>query len=149
MDVLADELFSVAVIVTLRSDVMAPAVAVKVAVLLPAATVTVVGTVKLLFRELSDTVEPPAGAGPLRFTVHVDDAPGAIDSELQDNELMVGGGGCETVIVPPVEETVWETPAGLAPSAFVMPIVAVAAALVNVILTTPTTPFEILFALTP
>jgi hypothetical protein len=48
----------------------------KVAVLAPAETVTVAGTVAAaVFEEVSATTVPPAGAGPLRVTVPVEGVP--------------------------------------------------------------------------
>jgi hypothetical protein len=44
-------------------------VAAKVAVVLPAATVTVAGTTAAVELLLSDTGAPPAGAGPVNVTV--------------------------------------------------------------------------------
>jgi hypothetical protein len=50
-------------------------VTVNVAEVLPAATVTVAGTVALVELEARDTAAPPVAAGPLRVTVPVEDVP--------------------------------------------------------------------------
>jgi hypothetical protein len=55
----------------------------------------------------------------------------------------------ETVIVPPVAETADKAPAAEAPMAFVTPIVADVALLVNVAVTTATTPLEMVVELRP
>jgi hypothetical protein len=65
----------VAVIVTAFADVTVLVVTVKVAVVLPAATVTVPGTVATDVRLLeSATTTPPVGAAPESVTVPVDGA---------------------------------------------------------------------------
>lgn len=51
---------------------MAAAVAVAVAVVAPAATVTDAGTVSAVLLLESDTTAPPAGAAPDNVTVHVE-----------------------------------------------------------------------------
>lgn len=61
-----------AVIVAETSAATAAAVAVKLAVLADAATVTEAGTVTLALLLDSDTAMPPASAGRLKVTVHVD-----------------------------------------------------------------------------
>jgi len=64
------------VIVTEVSEATVPVVAVKVAVVAPAGTVTVAGTwaaAELL--DVNATAAPPAGAGLSRVTVPVEDAP--------------------------------------------------------------------------
>jgi hypothetical protein len=58
-------------------------VAVKVAVVAPAATVTDAGTwTAAVLLEVKLTTAPPAGAGPLRVTVPVEEAPPATDVGL-------------------------------------------------------------------
>ena len=55
-------------------------VAVKVALVAPAATVTDAGTwAAAVFELVRATIAPPAGAGPLRVTVPVEDAPPTTD----------------------------------------------------------------------
>ena len=66
--------FWLAVIVELVAEVTDVVVTVKFAVALPAATVTFAGTVAALLLE-SPTVIPPAGDGPMRVTVPVDEVP--------------------------------------------------------------------------
>ena len=65
----------VAVKVTVVTDATGVVAAVNVAVVAPAATVTVEGTVVQALSEVSVTVDPPDGAGPFRVTVPVDDVP--------------------------------------------------------------------------
>ena len=64
-----------AVIVTAVDVDTGDVVTVKVALLLPAATVTAAGTVAAPLSLLSDTADPPAGAGPLSVTVPVELTP--------------------------------------------------------------------------
>ena len=64
-----------------------PAVAGKVVLLLPAATVTEEGTIRVVEAELNETAVPPEGAPPLRVTVQVDDDPGISDPGLHVTEL--------------------------------------------------------------
>ena len=121
-DAFAEEPFNAAPIVAVCPDVIVPAVTVKVPALLPEATVTEAGTVRMveLTPELSVTVAPPSPTGaPLRVTVQVEEAPEAIDPGEQLTELTVSvvdvGGGVvvvpvpvpvEMVIVPPVADAV-------------------------------------------
>lgn len=64
-----------AVIVALELADTAFVATVKVAVVAPAATVTEAGKVALVLLEVSVTTWPPVGAGPVKVTVPVDDAP--------------------------------------------------------------------------
>jgi hypothetical protein len=72
--------------------VTAATVAVKVAELAPAATVTLAGTVTLEFPLVSVTCLPPAGALPLRPTVQVE-LPGAVTEDGLQLKVL----GCKTV----------------------------------------------------
>ena len=56
---------------------MLPAVAVKLAEVAPAATVTEEGAVNSVLLEASATPDPPVGAAALSVTVHVVEAPDA------------------------------------------------------------------------
>ena len=67
---------ALAVIVTVWFEAKDPAVAVKVALAVPAGTVTDAGTGKNVLVLLRLTVVPPAGAPLVRATVHVVEAPG-------------------------------------------------------------------------
>jgi len=71
----AETLFAVAVIVAVWFDPTATVVAVNVADVLPAATVTEAGTVTAELLEVSVTAKPPVGAGPFRVTVPVELVP--------------------------------------------------------------------------
>lgn len=81
---------------------------VNVALVAPAATVTLNGTaaMEVLLLE-SATCAPPDGAGPLRLTVPVDEFPPVTLAGLSVNEVSVGGGGAagftvsEAVLVTP------------------------------------------------
>jgi hypothetical protein len=66
---------SVAVIAAVNVPLTGVVVTVNEEVVLPAATVTVLGTVAELMLLESDTVAPPEGAGPSRVTVPCDDEP--------------------------------------------------------------------------
>lgn len=66
---------------------------VKVALVAPAGTVTLGGTLAALLLLLSRTCAPPAGAGPLSFTVPVEDcAPPTTLVGFSVNEATVGSG---------------------------------------------------------
>ena len=111
------------------------------ALLAPAGTVTLPGSVTLALLSDSVTANPPIGAAPLSATVQVD-VPGAFTlAGAQDRLLNVaGGGGWMTVIVPPVPEPGIFSAPGLAPrtSLIVTGTVAllVPAAIVNAIVAT-------------
>jgi len=73
---------------------------VKVALLAPAGTVTLDGTLAAPLVLESATIAPPAGAGPLSVTVPVEDCKPPITLEgLSDSEARVGGGGGAGVTV--------------------------------------------------
>jgi len=90
-----------------------PAVAVKFAVVAPAATVTEVGTVSAALFEESPTGDPPAKAARDKVTVQVVVAAEATEFGEQDKPEIAGGGGftvTEAVAVPfnvAVTVTVW------------------------------------------
>jgi hypothetical protein len=70
----------------------ATVVAVKVALVAPAATVTLAGTVATAVLLLpSVTTAPPAGAALLNVTVPVEDAPPVTAAGLTDTEDTAGG----------------------------------------------------------
>jgi hypothetical protein len=77
---------------------------VKVALLAPAGTVTLDGTLAAPLLLESATIAPPAGAGPLSVTVPVEDCRPPITLEgLRDSEARVGGGGGAGVTVSEVD----------------------------------------------
>ena len=115
---------------------------------MPAPTFTDAGTAKLVELDPSATVTPPVPAGPLKLTVQVDVPAELTEAGLHDRELTV----TETagiVIVPLMGETATEAPASEAPRALATAIGAVVAPLVNVTVTTATTPLEIILELMP
>jgi hypothetical protein len=98
---------SVAVIVADAFAATAVVVTVNVAVVCPAATVTLAGTVAAALLDASVTTRPPAGAAADSVTVPVLDAPPATDVGFNETELSDGPVG------PPVTVSVaaWlETP---------------------------------------
>lgn len=80
--------FWLAVIVEFVVEVTDVVVTVKFAVALPAATVTLAGAVAGLLLE-SATIIPPAGAGPLRVTVPVEEAPPVTWAGFTETSLSV------------------------------------------------------------
>jgi hypothetical protein len=79
---------------------------VKVAVMAPAGTVTLAGTVAAAVLLLdSVTGAPPAGAGPLSVTVPVEELPPVTLAGLRLSEESVGGAGGVTV-----SKAVWVPP---------------------------------------
>jgi hypothetical protein len=97
----AEAPFSDAVTVTDWLDATVPAVAVKLAVVEPAATVTEVGTVSAVLLFETATLEPPVGAANDSVTVHVDPWPDVSVAGTHWSAETVGS----TLIVPPVPET--------------------------------------------
>jgi hypothetical protein len=82
---------SVAVIVAGVEADTAVVFTVNVAVVAPAATVTLVGTVALVTLEAKLTAVPPEAAGPDRVTVPVDVLPPATVVGLSETLTSVGG----------------------------------------------------------
>jgi hypothetical protein len=79
-----------------------PAVAVNVAVALPAATLTEAGTVTAVLLSESATLTPPLGAAALRVTVQVLAPPDATLVGLQASEetiIVMANGGLSTTVV--------------------------------------------------
>lgn len=72
----------------------------KVALLAPAGTITLEGTLAALLLLESMTCAPPAGAGPLKVTVPVEDCRPPVTLEgFSVSEVRVGGGGGAGVTV--------------------------------------------------
>jgi hypothetical protein len=97
-----------------------PVVTVKVALVAPAGTVTLGGTVAAVLLLPSETAAPPAAAGALRVTVPCELPPAVTDFGLRMRPLAVGpvppGGGLPVgltvsaaVFVTPAPETEIET----------------------------------------
>ena len=72
---LTDVPLAAAVIAADVVDVTFDVLTLKVVDVIPAGIVTVLGTVAFAFEVDSWTTSPPAGAGPVRVTVAVEDAP--------------------------------------------------------------------------
>jgi len=86
--------------VTVVEAATALVLTVKVALLAPAATVTLEGTLAAVVLLLeSVTCAPPVGAGPLSVTVPVDEFPPVTLVGLSVNEESVGAGGGAGVTV--------------------------------------------------
>ena len=80
-----------------------PAVAVKLAVVAPAVTVTDAGTVNAALFEESPTEDPPVKAARDRVTVQLEVAPDATELGVQDKPETAGGRGVtvtEAVALP-------------------------------------------------
>ena len=77
----------------------------KVALMAPAGTITLEGTLAAPLLLESATCAPPAGAGPLSVTVPVEDVPPITLVGFSVTEETVGSGGGVTVSV-----AVWVTP---------------------------------------
>lgn len=88
-----------AVTPAVRLLVIAPAVAVKVAVDAPAATVTDAGTVSKAWLLDSETTEPPATDAPDRVTVQVDDVADASVAGLQLRDPTTFWGTRDTTVL--------------------------------------------------
>jgi hypothetical protein len=84
--------------------VTAEVVTANAAVALPAATLTEAGVVTWALLSDRVTSAPPAGAAPVKVTVHVDVAPPVTDAGLQLKEDTSREAG--TVTTPPLEEVV-------------------------------------------
>jgi len=143
-----DTLPSVAVTVALPLDVIVPAVAVNVAVVAPAPTVTDEGTVSSVLLSDTATAVPPAGAAPESVTVHV-----LLPDELrlageQLSEVRLGPANPGPVIVPPAAVIVVALPEGKdATEATPNEVLSEDAATAT--LTTATTPFAIVVLFIP
>jgi hypothetical protein len=91
-------LLYVAVMIALPLVRMLPAVAVNVAVVAPAATVTLDGTPTTALLLESDTDAPPLGATCERVTVQLELPPPDTVPGLHDTELTTAGGISDTVV---------------------------------------------------
>ncbi len=76
-----------------------PAVAVKLAVVAPAVTVTEAGTVSAALFEESPTDAPPVSAAEDSVTVQVEVAPDATELGEQDTPEIAGAGGVTVTVV--------------------------------------------------
>jgi hypothetical protein len=111
-------------------------------VVAPAATVTEAGTVTTLAPLESVTTAPPAGAAPLKLTVHVELADPITDAGLHDSPCRVLG-AVPTLIDAPVPVMLSEPALPDAATVFETPTEVVVAAADNVKLTEATTPLAI------
>ena len=127
---------------------MVPAVAVKVAVVAAAATVTDAGTVRVELVLVRVTEAPPVGAAWVRVTVQVELPELFKAVGTQDKELTVGK-TAPPVTVPPVVESGMPLPAGEEATLLLMPIAVVVTPTAMVKFTTATVPFEMMPAFIP
>jgi hypothetical protein len=121
------------------------AVVLKVAVVAPASTVTVPGTVSNALLLPSVTPEPPAGAGCVKVTVHVLTALCPRLVGLQARDKMVG----TATIAFVTPDTLSLLPSGLTPTALVIVIAVVPAVGASVNVTVAATPAAIMLAFDP
>jgi hypothetical protein len=131
----------VAVRTAVASELIVPAVALKLALLDPAKTLTVDGTVRFGLLLESPITVPPVGAAPLKLTVQADVPAVASKVGLQLKELRLGAD-----TVPPVAEIGMDVPSAVLATGFVTTIVVVSE---TVTVTEPTTPLEIVLRLSP
>lgn len=129
-------------------DVEAVLLAVKVALVALAATVTEARTVRLALSEDSVTVEADVSAA-LNVTVHVNEADGPIEFDPQETVLGVGrtAGLAVTVPAPPVMEIADPSAAG--PIAVVTPIACEVTPAARVTETVATVPLAMVLELRP
>jgi hypothetical protein len=101
--VVVEALASAAVITAVELAEMLPAVAVKLAVAAPAATVTEDGTDSSVLFEASATVDPPDGAAPLSVTVQAADPLEAslLGAQLKEERV----GATAAIVILHVAET--------------------------------------------
>ena len=139
----------VAVSTAVPFALMVPAVAVKLAEVAPATTVTVAGTLRAGLLLDSPTTVPPVGAAALKLTVQADVPDVASEVGLQLKELRLTA--CTTDTIPPVAEIGRDVPPAVLATGFVTPIVVVCEVVVceSVTVTVATTPLEIVLRLSP
>ena len=85
--------------VTVVDEATALVLTANVAVVAPAAIVTLEGTLAAPLLLESATCAPPVGAGPLNVTVPVEEFPPATLAGFSESEERVGGGGGAAVTV--------------------------------------------------
>ena len=95
-------------------------VMVKVAVVAPAATVTLAGTVVLLLLSDNVTTDPPLGAGPFRVTVPVEELPPVTVAGFRLTEASAGGLTVSVAVLVPFEVAVIVTVCCVLTAAVVM-----------------------------
>ena len=76
-----------------------PALALKLAVVAPAFTVTEAGTVSAALFEDSPTEAPPVRAADVNVTVHVEVAPETTEFGAHETPEIAGGGGVTVTVV--------------------------------------------------
>jgi hypothetical protein len=113
----------------------------------PAATITDGGTARLVLLLLSATVVPPLGAALLRVTVQLDVPGVGIEDGLQTTERKLCG--LPTVTTPPDPFTTPLSPAGVAATVLVKPMLTVPEETEGVTLIVATTPSLISVAFNP
>jgi hypothetical protein len=89
-------------------------VAEKLALVPPAGTVTLAGTVALVLLLAREVPNPPVSAAQLNVTVHIEDPPALTVVGVHDRPVSVGETGCKIESVPPVPDAAMDVLVGSA-----------------------------------
>jgi hypothetical protein len=122
---------------------MAAVVALKVADVAPAATVTDPGAERVALVLVRATAAPPVGAAPVNFTVQVELLKLCRVAGWHDREATVGK-TLPPVTIPPLVKSTMPSPADEEAALLVTPMEVLVTPAAMVRFTTPTTPFEMM-----
>ena len=86
----------------------------KLALVPPAGTVTLAGTVALALLLAREVPNPPVSAAPLSVTMHIEDPPALTVAGVHDRLVSVGETGCKIESVPPVPDAAMDVLVGSA-----------------------------------